>query len=458
MFQIVLLLCGALLSGTSAASQTAFYPLPTQASGNILVGNQLYPSQDGGLWIQDMQRRVKFFDGVEVLPKVGSALNYSPAQLTYHQSAFWSFAGNEVYRLQPAQERERVFGLTPGSDINQIGASHGYIWVTDQDGFYAYQINSGKLTRFALTRLYQYSQLASIKIQAAQFIDSRWVVATNAGVYLSTNNGFSHIDASNKDNVSLLHYSTKRRELLIGSDDGALLVNVDDPTYQPVTLLAHGNITALAETPDSYWIGTDNGLYIQHFFPNNQEYINGLGTEPFELQGQSIHALLADPRGGVWVSTENGIQYYSPYSAQFERQSQPIDDANKQRLQIRNLHLTQAQNGYWLQAQSGLYRLADNNQTDTERLYLGSVLDFVEINQSLWIATSKGIVVINAQSGKPESKDLPRFMTTESVSQLEFNAKRQQLWGISQGELWRYDLSSSFLHQVSPSRATCCFC
>lgn len=447
-FRIVLLLLSVLSVGTSTASQRVFFPLPIQDNGKVLVGKQLYQSQQGGLWLLDMQHRVKFFDGIEVLPKVGSALNYTPSQLTYQQNAFWAYAGNEVYKIKPAQEREPVFSLTPGSDINQIGSSQGYIWVTDQEAFYAYHILTQKITRFALTRLYQYNPTALIRVQDAQFIDSRWVIATNSGVYLSEGKGFSHINSSKKTHVTTLYYSAHRRELVLASDNVVQFVDVDNPSLPPSRRVVKGQVTAITETEDSYWIGTDSGLYIVPFFAQPDEYLDGLGIHEFNLQGQHIYALLNDQKGGIWVSTENGIQYHSLYGEQFERQFQPIHDLNNQLLRFQSIHLAKSHQHYWILSQTGLYRFSETPGAKAQLVYQGTVTDFVETAKHLWLATDKGIVVLDSNTGNPEPFDLPGYLTSTPMTQLEAN-NQQQLWGVSQGELWRYDLSTRQLKRFS---------
>lgn len=170
-------------------SPSVFYPLPTLTQGKVFIAQDLFLGDEGGIWIHDIHGRIMFYDGQNVLPRKGSLLPSSPQQLAYAQNAFWTFADNELYRTRPPEEPELVFSLTPGTVIEKIGSSAGYIWLTDETHFYTYQIESGDFQTYSLMALYQLNQASKVEVNDAQMIRSKWVLATNAGAYLSEGQG-----------------------------------------------------------------------------------------------------------------------------------------------------------------------------------------------------------------------------------------------------------------------------
>lgn len=181
----------------------------------------------------DVHGRVVFYDGQNVLPRRGSLLAGNPQQLAYAQNAFWTFMDNELYRTVPPGEPELVFSLTPGITIEKIGASAGYIWLTDETHFYTYHIATGEFQTYSLMTLFQLNQASKVVVNDAQMIYTKWVLATNAGVYLSNGQSFSHVQRSGKDYVETMFMSRRRDQLVVGTDDGALLIDINHPEQEP---------------------------------------------------------------------------------------------------------------------------------------------------------------------------------------------------------------------------------
>ncbi|MDN3683647.1 hypothetical protein QW180_03940 [Vibrio sinaloensis] len=146
--------------------------------------------------------RFCFFDGQDIIPGSGSAIEHDVDQVAFIDNAFWSFFHNEIYRTEPNKERELIFfSLQPGIEIQRIGASKRFIWLSDDTSFYTYDVDTGDFNTYSLLSLYQYSQTSNIQINDAKYIFSKWVVATNAGVYLSDGSRFDHIASSDQHYV-----------------------------------------------------------------------------------------------------------------------------------------------------------------------------------------------------------------------------------------------------------------
>lgn len=67
------------------------------------------------------------------------------------------------------------------------------IWMVDGENFYSYEIRSGRVESLSLHELYQLNSASKVVINDAQFLVSKWALATNVGVYLSDEQGFAHV-------------------------------------------------------------------------------------------------------------------------------------------------------------------------------------------------------------------------------------------------------------------------
>lgn len=131
-----------------------------------------------------------------------------------------TFFGNEVYRHSPGIGNELAFSLSPGAEISNIGASGDYIWVTDGSNFYTYNTQTLEFNTYSLLKLYRYNNSSDISINDAEWVLSKWVLATSSGVYLSENQEFTHVTASEKNHIETVYFSNARRELVIGTLKG----------------------------------------------------------------------------------------------------------------------------------------------------------------------------------------------------------------------------------------------
>lgn len=437
-----------LYTGIAFATNTSpklFYPLPTLAQGKVFAAKQLFLADDGGLWMQDVRNQVLFFDGQHILPEQGSALDHEASQIAFVDNAFWSFFHHEIYRTVPGRGKELVFSLTPGSEIQNIGSSKRFVWVSDETNFYTYNLDSDQFSSYSLSELYQYNQSAQIEINDAIFMFSKWVLATNAGVFLSQEGGFEHVASSGKHYVERLYYSEKRRELIVGSLNGALIFNVEKPN-QPVKTISGSHVLSITETSKEYWIGTENGLYVHSFLSGKTEkFEQGIGAGN-SLSGEKIYALLNDNAGGLWVATDRGIRYFSLYSHKFIRYANEAMSLVSRGEKLIDIYPQKSGEGYWFLTNRGVFRQNVLDSGIRTPFYTGNVYDVEEHDGILWLATDQGVVCVDAKTGQPIDDDLPSFLKSTRVRFVEFNHKGT-LWGASETYLWSYELASKKLTQ-----------
>ncbi|MGD8174017.1 helix-turn-helix domain-containing protein [Vibrio sp. TRT 21S02] len=421
-------------------SPSVFYPLPTQAQGKVFAAKQLFLANDGGLWMQDVRNQVLFYDGQNIAPKSGSVLKYDQEKIAYLDNAFWSFVDNEIYKTIPNHERELVFSLMPGIEIKNIGASKRYIWVSDETNFYTYQIDTGEFHSYSLMELYQYTQSSKISINDAQLILSKWVLATNAGVYLSEGGHFSHIPSSGKTYVEKLYFSDKRRELIVGSREGALIFDIQN-SVEPVAHVATSHVLSIAETDREYWIGTKRGLFIYSFMTGEISRLNSRNLPGYTLSGGKIYSLVNDHVGGIWLATDRGIRYASLFGDKFKRFStqfmaQGIRNENMQEIIKRS-----KQDAYWLGSNKGVYSVTLDRSIRYQQYYQGKVHELRESHGQLWLATDNGLRCLDAVTGKNTSHMLPEIVKQSAVEHVDIS-EDGLLWGGNRHQLWSFDLNT----------------
>ncbi|MBE4592501.1 histidine kinase [Vibrio navarrensis] len=391
---LALILFGLVLPWVAQAENgqsVIFYPLPGQEQGTFVAAKNLFIGKEGGLWIHDVHGRVQFYDGNTVLPKKGSLLEFNAEQVAFREGSFWTFVDNEVFQTYPNRKRSLVFSLSPGTQIRKIGSSDQYIWVSDGINFYTYNVENGLLDTYSLLSLYQNNHSSYVYINDAQRVLSKWVLGTTAGAYLSQDKQFTHIKASGKHTVSKLYFSNTRRELLVGTMRGAVLVNIFQPLQQEVTI-GDSHVLSISETSQEYWVGTEHGLFSYSFLDGQVTPVQSSAHQGIDLAKRKIYALVNDGSGGIWIATNAGLLYHSLFSRKFERFS-PFSDGNASRL-TGYIHkaLYDSSGGLWLQDGQTLYRM------DSERVLIpihlpGKVNDFAIAHQQVWIATDKGVFI-----------------------------------------------------------------
>ncbi|MYM59807.1 helix-turn-helix domain-containing protein [Vibrio sp. OCN044] len=421
------------------------YPISTQKKGQVFVAKALFPVETDGLWFQDQNNKLFFFDGQTVLPNSEFNIPIQPSQLAFLDHAFWLSSGHEVYRVLPGKPDQLVFSLSSGSEIRNIGTSGRYVWVADQSGFYTYQVDSKAFSSYSLDKLEQYSQFSDLSVSDAELTDVGWVLATNHGLYISDSQSASFKRFVNLDtkNITDLHYSLVGQKLVVGTDIGAYIIDLqhpDLPSYQ----VSSRQVLSLAGAPKGVWIGTISGL----------EFISFSGTSKDSLSqieyfvGQEIYSVIHSKRGEIWVSSDSGIYFFSEFSRFFSRLSSSLlnDGLIKEKF-IRFKRASQ-ENRFWLVTSLGLRKFFVDNPNSSQLVFEGQVNDAVELNETLWLATDEGVLSLDISSGSLLRDELPSFMQTISADLLVID-RNEGIWGADEKRIWRYDTVNGELLQFA---------
>ncbi|GEM_PF-775014 len=442
-------------------SMSVFYPLPIQEQGKVIVAQNLYLGTDGGIWMHDVHGKVMYFDGQNILPRRGSVLPQTSSHIVYANSAFWTFEQHELFRTYPAGHKELMLSLTPGTQINQIGSSNGMIWMTDNDNFYSYEIRSGRVSTLSLHELYQLNSASTVVINDAQFLVSKWALATNVGVYLSDEQGFSHVKKSGKHFVQKLYFSHKRRELLVGSKRGALIIDIENKRSLP-DRIGSSHVLSMAETEKEYWVGTEEGLYVYSFITGKIVQLESNSNNEYALLGKKIYAMVNDFQGGMWIATDKGVFYYSLFGQQFTRYPTQALSNDGSKAQISKIKALNSDGDYLAITQQGLYNFNVADDLRKHLIYPGKVNDFAINGENIWIATDKGLARYNLSRRSLDTPHLPLALLQTPVEHLTMDGSGN-LWGSSNHQIWSYSIiqqsfvdygSEWMVKQFSPSRIT----
>nr|WP_228481296.1 helix-turn-helix domain-containing protein [Vibrio fluminensis] len=430
------------------SSPSVFYPLPSESQGQVFAAKQLFLSSTGGLWIHDVRDKVLFFDGHTVSPKTGSVLPYTTEQVTVSGDFFWTFDDNRVYRSSSYSQRELVFELPAGNEIVNMGASGDYIWLSDDAHFHTYRVEDGELSSYSLMELYRYNESLNLTINDAIFLKTRWVLATVNGVFVSESAGFRHVPRSLGNGIDKLYYSTTRRELVLGSRKGAIVYDINN-TSKPKFIIPSPNVISIAETADSYWIGTKSGLYIYSFISGEMEKHSGEKDAGYTLTGRRVYSLINDNRGGMWIATNKGIQYYSLFGKKFERfPTQDLTQDHNHNL-IENLVVMKSKRGYWMSKEDGFYRLFVGREHQMERLNSARAHDILERDGKVWLATNQGIIVLDALTGERlETPSLDAPFSGQQVTHLASDSNGN-IWIANSEYIWCFNSKTSQIKLIA---------
>ncbi|WP_341664956.1 helix-turn-helix domain-containing protein [Vibrio sp.] len=420
------------------------YPIQTQTKGQLFVAKSLFPNETDGLWFQDQNDKLFFFDGQNVLPNFDLNLEVQPNQLAFLDHTFWLSLGHEVYRFLPGQTEQLVFSLSPGSEIGSIGVSGRYIWVADQSVFYTYQGDSKAFSSYSLGKLEQYSQFSDLKVNDAKLTDVGWVLATNNGLYISDSqtDSFKRFVNFDTKNITTLYYSSARQELVVGTDIGAFIIDLQQPDLSSYQVSYH-HVLSLTGASRGYWIGTSGGLEILSFANTTHalSQVNHFG-------GQKIYSVIYTKQGEIWVASDSGIYFFSEFSRSFNRLSSFLlaEGLTKEKL-IRFKQASQ-ENSFWLVTSLGLRKFLIDNPNSSQLVFEGQVNDAVELNGTLWVTTDKGVLSLDSSSGAQLRGELPIFMQALSADLLAID-QDEGIWGADENRIWRYDTVSGELLQFA---------
>ncbi len=192
--------------------------------------------------------------------------------------------------------------------------------------------------------------------------------------------------------------------LWIGKLDGLVKFNPANLEYSQIRLpvnteLQFSNSVSSVVEEDFFgekilWIGTYGGLVRHNLTSGTNERIVQSEINPSGLLSSTIHDLIIDKSGVIWIATDNGVNYYSPKRSKFNFQFSLTDSfAELQNLQNKNIRaIARIKDLLWFGTEKGLFGF--DNGTGNAFISQNKELQSLNIwslfggnSDNLWIGT-----------------------------------------------------------------------
>ncbi len=406
---------GLYVLGDSGDTLRRAWPLQAPPPNEGLQVRAIVETPDRHLWLSIADRGLVRFDpstgrseSIREDPLVPASLPESNINTLLVDGGGMLWAGGSfrgVSVTDPKGTRFRyIFDRSGGDEHrmvahNSIRAVHedadGQLWLaTDDTGFYRYDIAADS---------FEYWRDALL----AAFPDSptppRILAISDAGhgrMWLATNEGLVRFDPKE---------GTFERDML-GTYAGTQL--------RSVLVDSHGDL----------WLGTQN-IGLLHMRRDGGRVVNysHRDDDPRQLANGSVHALLEDRKGRIWIGTGDGLSLLDPATGQLRhfRHGLNAPDSLSGNL-IRALHMD-AQGTIWVGTRSGLSRVREDEDGTIrfDHPLAASLADqpvpmVFSIGESrsgeLWLGTDGGLLRFNPRTGTTHGYGL-----ADGLQDLEFN-------------------------------------
>lgn len=222
----------------------------------------------------------------------------------------------------------------------------------------------------------------------------------------------SKLNASQSLNTIQKIHIVNHQQLLIGTMNNLYLVDINLYTLQVLLPpnIPHQVHTILHQEENTYWVGTELGLYIVNLENKTYQKVTREYANPYALTDNVIYSLLKDVEGGMWVGTFfGGINYFAPSLNQFQKYY-PSGGKNAISGNVVHEICEDDYGNIWIGTEdAGLNKI--NKKTGKITSYLadgkpGSITyqnihGLVAVKNELWIGTYEhGLDVLDIPSGK----------------------------------------------------------
>ena len=414
-----------------------FYPVPYQAQGKYITAKKLFPSQSSGFWMQDIKGFIHFFDGKHLLPFTDKNTSFPINKLAKSGSYFWYFEDEQFFRVHSmTAEKEVVKAANLPKKVDRIGSDHDTVWLSNDRFFYTYHRVTQKLTIYSFPKPMSNAS-PPFAVNDAKIVNGVWFIATNQGVLTSSDsNKLLQDNQFSEGAIEYLYYSISRNELVLGGTKGAWILDLTSEEIVQLPL-KHQHVLTITETPAEYWFGTDNGLYKHPFLSGDIIELHANFRDNYSIEGNRVYDLFSDGRGGMWISTDNGISYYSVMSTLFSRIRYGVDYDNLQTNQINSILQTPNQ-VIWAATDTGLSQLKlDPIKVETSVIGEDEIFDLAMVGEQLWLGVSSGLKVFNWRTEFFESIELPLALQGKKITHV-VSDQHGSLWLSSETGVMRY--------------------
>jgi len=268
----------------------------------------LTQTHDGYIWLGTDDGVVRF-DGLRFLPfGIPGGMKVGPVttMLEDHGGALWlgtSDAGLSCWYNDHFATLTTRDGL-PANSITALSEDNfGRLWIGTDSGLVLWQ--NARLSPLAAAEPFKGLRISTLSKDRNGII---WLGVKGAGIFHFSNDQFTRLTDDSvedllKDSHSLLIDHADRIWLAAGEDfvlcrDGGQWHRYRIPRHE-----AKSSVSTLAEESDgTIWAGSAGGGLLQ--FKDTRFAASPAGTG---LAGNSVHSLLTDREGHLWIGTEAGL-------------------------------------------------------------------------------------------------------------------------------------------------------
>lgn len=383
--------------------------------------NRLLIDRAGTLWVGTWDGLVSLPTGESELRGTGHAVldHLSVTALFEAEDGQLWVGGNDgqLWRLSTADRTAQMVtdevGASTVHTFLQIDADT--LWVGCDDGIEIRSTHDGTLHRHLRHQPGNPHSLAANEVRT--LLRDRggqiWVGGYGGGLqrHNPLNAAFRLLDrhafadaapAFDNPNVRSIVVLDDERILLGTQDRGILVLDAQlqaqdvlrDALGQP--LLRDVRVTGLAQTIDgAVWIGSDAGLF--------RRDTDGVDLKHFELEHGRVRRLLADPQGGLWIATEDGLSWSRPGAAALERKHN--EDGHPLRRSVNAMGFD-SKHRLWVGGEFGLGVLTDPGGdvrlVDASHPARGDIFDviglWVDDIDTVWFDTPSGLFRLHPDS------------------------------------------------------------
>ncbi|WP_417879209.1 helix-turn-helix domain-containing protein [Vibrio sp.] len=382
-------------------TDSIFYSLPSQAQGHFLTAKALFSNEKGGVWVQDIQNQIYYFDGQHFSLLPGRAFNHDTNHVTYASEHFWYIDSGRLLKVDNTGHKEVVFESPKKELFQAIGQSEQVVWLYGSHHFHTFDTHTGEHHTIPVSQITQGSTRDNNGIVSATLVAGKWVVATSQSLFYLDKTGIRRVLPKYFSNINQLAFDKKNLRLLVGTQSGAFSLNM--ATIKPeVEMIAAGQVQTLLITPSDYWIGTKKGLFVHQLDTQLTKYIYSSYQDDLALINNNIRGLSADNKGGVWIATAKGINYYSQTSGLFKRVRFGREKYNLPYLHINDVVAINDRTA-WLASNLGLFKVtasrADARENKVEKLLDYNVSHISQFDHILWLSQGDKLIRYDTDSG-----------------------------------------------------------
>jgi len=223
-----------------------------------------------------------------------------------------------------------------------------------------------------------------------------------------------------------------RQNLWIGTRDGIFVYDHTRKTFTRFREFFHNNhlpdfsgiriFTIIRDRDNSYWIGTQNGLF--HLWPESKvaEIFTAEASNDHRISGNLVYSLLEDHEGLIWIATLSGLDVYDPITKKLRHYLKNPGNVNSLCDNFVTTLCEDHHGNIWIGTNSYLNKF---NKRDSTFIYYSQesglpnnlIYMIVEDDrQNLWFATGNGLSRFDTLTGRFRT-----YSVEEGLQSKEFN-------------------------------------